>query len=74
MTHLAFFVAVVAAALLWSVNLIQANLPPVVTDAANAASLYEPAFAALEADPIAKAQESPLNNAASIERLLSRFL
>ncbi len=50
-----------------AVNLIQANLPPVVTDAANAASLYEPAFAALEADPIAKAQESPLNNAASID-------
>ena len=50
-----------------AVNLIQANLPPVVTEAANAASRYEPAFAALEADPIAKAQESPLNNAASID-------
>jgi hypothetical protein len=50
-----------------AVNLIQANLPPVVTDAANAASLYEPAVAGLEADPIAKAQESPLTNAASID-------
>jgi hypothetical protein len=50
-----------------AVNLIRANLPPVVTDAANAASLYEPAFAALEADPIAKVQESPLTNAASID-------
>ncbi len=49
-----------------AVNLIQTNLPPVVTDAANAASLYEPAFAALEADSFLQAPESPLNNAASI--------
>lgn len=48
-------------------ELMKANLPPVVTDTANAASLYEPAFAALEADPLAKGQDSLLGKAATAD-------
>ncbi|MDA1038768.1 MAG: hypothetical protein O3A37_00555 [Planctomycetota bacterium] len=50
-----------------AVDLIQANLPPVVADITNAASLYQPAFAALEADPLLNEPDSLLAKAATID-------
>ncbi len=50
-----------------AVELIKANLPPVATDANNAAPLYEAGFMALEADPLLKAPDSPLAQAATID-------
>lgn len=49
-----------------AVDLIQANLPPHVADAANAAFLYEAAFAVLEADPLLTGPNSPLTKSATI--------
>ncbi len=43
-------------------QLMQANLPPVVSDADNAATLYTTAFAALEADPARKLEDGPLSS------------
>ena len=50
-----------------AVELIKANLPPVATDALNATPLYEAGFMALEADPLLKAPDSPLAQAATID-------
>ncbi|RLS29597.1 MAG: hypothetical protein DWH80_13465 [Planctomycetota bacterium] len=44
-------------------QLMQANLPPAVSDMQNAAPLYKQAFAALDADPALKSDESPLAKA-----------
>ena len=41
-------------------QLMQANLAPAVTDEQNAATIYKQAFAALDADPSLKEQDSPL--------------
>lgn len=48
-------------------QLMQANMPAVVADAQNAASLYRRAFAALDADAAIKAQDSPLSAATTID-------
>lgn len=48
-------------------QLMQANIPPVVPDSQNAASLYRQAFAALDADPAAKGESSPLTTAATAD-------
>lgn len=50
-----------------AVELLQANLPPVVTDTANAAPLYQGAFAALDADPVAGAPDSPLGTSSTVD-------
>ena len=48
-------------------QLMQANLPPAVSDMQNAAPLYKQAFAALDADPALKSDESPLTKATTID-------
>jgi hypothetical protein len=48
-------------------QLMQANLPPAVSDMQNAAPLYKQAFAALDADPANKDQDSPLTTATTID-------
>jgi hypothetical protein len=48
-------------------QLMQANIPPVVPDSQNAAPLYRQAFAALDADPAAKGESSPLTTATTID-------
>ena len=48
-------------------QLMQANIPPVVPDSQNAAPLYRQAFAALDADPTATSDESPLTKATTID-------
>ena len=48
-------------------QLMQANIPPVVPDSQNAAPLYRQAFAALDADPAIKSDESPLTKATTID-------
>ena len=48
-------------------QLMQANMPPVVPDSQNAASLYRQAFAALDADPTLKEENSPLTAATTID-------
>jgi hypothetical protein len=48
-------------------QLMQANLPPAVPDSQNAAPLYRQAFAALDADPASKDQDSPLTTATTID-------
>ena len=48
-------------------QLMQANIPPVVPDSQNAASLYRQAFAALDADAALKSDESPLTKATTID-------
>jgi hypothetical protein len=50
-----------------AVELLQANLPPVVSDTANAAPLYQAAFAALDADPVAGAPDSPLGTSSTVD-------
>jgi hypothetical protein len=50
-----------------AVELLQANLPPAVTDTANAAPLYQAAFAALDADPVAGAPDSPLGRSSTVD-------
>jgi hypothetical protein len=50
-----------------AVELLQANLPPAVTDTANAAPLYQAAFAALDADPVAGAPDSPLGTSSTVD-------
>lgn len=50
-----------------AVELIQANLPPVVTDAANAAPLYQAAFEAFEADPALSGTDSPLSMSSTVD-------
>ena len=48
-------------------HLMQNNLPPAVSDLQNAATVYKQAFAALDADPTIKAQESPLTAATTTD-------
>ena len=48
-------------------QLMQNNLPPAVPDLQNAAPLYKQAFAALDADPASKEQDSPLIQATAID-------
>jgi hypothetical protein len=48
-------------------QLMQANLPPAVSDMQNAAPLYKQAFAALDADAALKSDESPLTKATTID-------
>jgi hypothetical protein len=48
-------------------QLMQNNLPPAVPDLQNAAPLYKQAFAALDADPASKEQDSPLIQATTID-------
>ena len=48
-------------------QLMQANLPPAVPDLQNAAPLYQQAFAALDADPGLKGENSPLASATTID-------
>jgi hypothetical protein len=48
-------------------QLMQAHIPPVVPDSQNAAPLYQQAFAALDADPAAKGDSSPLATATTID-------
>ncbi len=48
-------------------ELIRSNLPPLVTDAANAALLYRAAFSALEGDPAAVDQDSPLRDSSTVD-------
>ena len=48
-------------------QLMQNNLPPAVSDLQNAAPLYQQAFAALDADPAIRDQDSPLNSATTID-------
>ncbi len=43
-------------------QLMQANLPPMVSDADNAATLYTTAVAAIEADPALKLEDGPLTS------------
>ncbi len=48
-------------------QLMQANMPPVVPEQQNATPLYQQAFAALDADPASKDQDSPLTTATTID-------
>jgi hypothetical protein len=48
-------------------QLMQTNMPPVVSEQQNAAPLYQQAFAALDADPASKDQDSPLTTATTID-------
>ena len=48
-------------------QLMQANIPPVVPDSQNAAPPYQQAFAALDADPTLKEENSPLTTATTID-------
>jgi len=48
-------------------QLMQAHIPPVVPDSQNAAPLYQQAFAALDADPTLKEENSPLTTATTID-------
>ena len=48
-------------------QLMQANLPPAVPDVQNAAPLYQQAFAAIEADPTAQSQDTPLASPGTID-------
>jgi hypothetical protein len=48
-------------------QLMQTNMPPVVPEQQNAAPLYQQAFAALDADPASKDQDSPLTTATTID-------
>ena len=49
-------------------QLMEANLPPAVSDADNAATLYTTAVAALEADPALKLEDGPLTST-TVDRL-----
>jgi hypothetical protein len=48
-------------------QLMQAHIPTVVPDSQNAAPLYQQAFAALDADPTLKEENSPLTTATTID-------
>lgn len=50
-----------------AVELIQANLPPVVTDTANAVPLYQAAFTILEADRLLVGKDSPLSMSSTVD-------
>ena len=50
-----------------AVELIQANLPPAVTDTVNAAPLYQAAFTILEADRLLIGQDSPLGMSSTVD-------